>query len=105
MDAERFLTFLKTLRDGRNARLLESIEKGFRHVFEGDCYGSIYAHQVGPSITPKGDIVGGVMAGTADMITEDSETSEKAQERAKKRDEHLKKRDEKRDKKTCTRVQ
>jgi hypothetical protein len=92
MDAERFLTFLKTLRDGRNARLLESIEKGFRHVFEGDCYGSIYAHQISRVSTPKGEIVGNVMAGPSDMITEDAETSKKAQERGVKRDESPKKR-------------
>jgi hypothetical protein len=44
------------------------------------------------------------MAGPADMISEDSETSGKAQERDVKRDEHSKKRTEKRDNKFCTRV-
>jgi hypothetical protein len=86
MDSNKFLTFLNTLRDDRNAMLVESIEKGFRRVFlEGDTYGSIYAHQVGPSTTPKGEIVGGVMAGPSDMITEDAETSEKLKKRIKKR--------------------
>jgi len=92
MHFDRFLKFLNTLRDDRNVKLLESIEKGFRHVFEGDCYGNVYANQISRVSTPKGEIVGNVMAGPSDMITEDAETSKKAQERGVKRDERPKKR-------------
>lgn len=63
--------------NGSNAKLLESIEEGFRCVFEGDCYGNVYANQMSLTSTPKGEIVGNTMAGPSDMITEDSKTSRK----------------------------
>lgn len=86
----RFVTFLKTLHTSDNSTLLESIEKGFRHVFEGTNYGNIYQHQISPKDSPKGDIIGSGVPGPADMITEDSEgdpeTCEKDSDTCKKRD-------------------
>jgi hypothetical protein len=85
MTPKHFITFLKTLRNDRNADLLESIEKGFRHVYmEGDTLGNIYAHQIGRHSTPKASTVGGVMAAPADMITEDSRMSAKKKVKPKK---------------------
>ena len=68
-----------------NAELLESIETGFRHVFEGMTLGNIYAHNIGPHNTPKGDVVGNGVPGPADMLTEEAEdTSETSEKRLKK---------------------
>jgi len=86
---EKFLRFLSTLDDGINAPVLESIEKGFRHVFEGDMMGNIYATQISPKPSPKGDVIGTGVPGPADMLTEevskDSDMSKKGKEVLPKR--------------------
>ena len=70
---QHFLTFLKRLHTPANGNILESIEKGFRHVLEGTNYGNIYNSGAGIHPTPTGDILG--TPAPADMITEDSEES------------------------------
>ena len=68
---ERYITYLKALRNADNANILEAIEKGFRHVMEASNYGNVYNATSGMHPGIQSSTTG--VPAPADMITEDTE--------------------------------